>query len=126
MGIGPNATGQPKGKLLEAIEKSFGSFDRFKEAFTQMALTQFGSGWAWLTVKQDGSLAVCQTLNQDNPIMNIDGKCEGTPILTVDVWEHAYYLKYQNLRADYVKNFFNLINWPMVEKLYADALATAE
>jgi Fe-Mn family superoxide dismutase len=109
--MGPNGGGQPSGDLAEAINSAFGSFDAFKEAFSQAAATRFGSGWAWLCVNA-GKLEVCSTANQDNPLM--DEGCGGTPILGLDVWEHAYYLKYQNRRPDYINAFFNVINWDKV------------
>lgn len=118
--IGPNAGGKPSGALAEAIDKTFGSFDAFKEEFTKAATTRFGSGWAWLSVK-DGALFVSSTPNQDNPLMDVDGIKTGTPILGLDVWEHAYYLNYQNRRPDYIAAFFNVINWSAVEKIYAAA-----
>ena len=111
--MGPNGGGAPQGALAEAIDQAFGSFDAFKEAFSQAAKTQFGSGWAWLCVQSDGTLEVCATANQDNPLMPGIG-CGGTPILGLDVWEHAYYLNYQNRRPDYVTAFFNVINWAEV------------
>ena len=119
--MGPNAGGQPEGELLEAINRTFGSFDRFKTEFETAAKTQFGSGWAWLAVDGDGKLFVSQTPNQDNPLMDITAK-RGTPILALDVWEHAYYLKYQNRRADYVSAFWNVVNWKKVAELYKNAL----
>lgn len=109
--MGPNGGGQPSGELADAINSAFGSFDAFKEAFSQAAATRFGSGWAWLCVN-GGKLEVCSTANQDNPLM--DEGCGGTPILGLDVWEHAYYLKYQNRRPDYINAFFNVINWEKV------------
>jgi len=118
--MGPNGGGAPQGALAEAIDKSFGSFDAFKEAFSQAAKTQFGSGWAWLCVQGDGTLEVCATANQDNPLMPGIG-CGGTPILGLDVWEHAYYLNYQNRRPDYVAAFFNVINWAEVAARYEAA-----
>ena len=114
--MGPNCGGEPEGALADAIEKNFGSFDDFKSKFTAAAATRFGSGWAWLCVDSDGGLEVCSTANQDNPLM--PGECGKTPILCLDVWEHAYYLNYQNRRPDYVDAFFNVINWEVVAKLY--------
>ncbi len=105
------------GELLEAIENQFGSFEAFKELFSKAAATQFGSGWAWLCVHKGGKLEVCATANQDNPLMPSIG-CGGTPILGLDVWEHAYYLNYQNRRPDYIEAFFNIINWNKVAELY--------
>ena len=103
--------------MLDLINTSFGSFDTFKDKFSKAAATQFGSGWAWLCVMDDGKLEVCGTANQDNPLMPNIG-CGGTPILGVDVWEHAYYLNYQNRRVDYISAFMGLINWKVVENKY--------
>ena len=114
--MGPNCGGEPEGALAGAIEKSFGSFDGFKSKFAAAAATRFGSGWAWLCVDSDGDLEVCSTANQDNPLM--PGECGKTPILCLDVWEHAYYLNYQNRRPDYIDAFFNVINWEVVAKMY--------
>lgn len=111
--MSPDGGGLPSGDLAAAIDSSFGSFDSFKEQFTNAAQTQFGSGWAFLCVASDGSLEVCGTPNQDNPLMPGVG-CGGKPILGLDVWEHAYYLNYQNRRPDYVSAFFNVINWDAV------------
>jgi Fe-Mn family superoxide dismutase len=111
--IGPNAGGQPKGNVAAAIDKAFGSFDAFKEKFAQAATTRFGSGWAWLSVGKDGKLEISSTANQDNPLS--EGK---TPILTIDVWEHAYYLHYQNRRVDYIAAFWNVVNWQEVERRF--------
>jgi len=108
-----NAGGNPSGKLAEAIDAAFGSFDSLKEKMAAAGMTRFGSGWAWLIVK-DGKLEICSTPNQDNPLMDI-AEVKGTPILGVDVWEHAYYLKYQNKRADYLAAFWNVVNWSVVE-----------
>lgn len=110
--MSPNGGGNPTGNVAEMIERDFGSYDNFKEAFSKAAATRFGSGWAWLCVK-DGKLEVCSTANQDNPLMPGVG-CEGLPILGLDVWEHAYYLNYQNRRPDYINAFFNVINWEEV------------
>ncbi|MFN5633652.1 MAG: superoxide dismutase [Flavobacteriia bacterium] len=117
--MAPNAGGHPAGDLAAAIDSTFGSFDAFKEEFSKAAATRVGSGWAWLCVV-GGKLEVCSTPNQDNPLMG-EG-CQGTPILAIDVWEHAYYLKYQNRRPDYVNAFFNVINWDEVARRYAAAL----
>lgn len=117
--MSPNGGGEPSGELGEAIQRDFGSFANFKEAFSKAGATQFGSGWAWLCVK-DGKLEVCGTPNQDNPLMPNVG-CGGTPILGMDVWEHAYYLNYQNRRPDYIAAFFNVINWNEVAKRFAEA-----
>jgi Fe-Mn family superoxide dismutase len=119
--MGPNAGGQPDGALLDAINKTFGSFDKFKAEFETAAKTQFGSGWAWLSVGTDGKLFVSQTPNQDNPLMDVVVK-RGQPILALDVWEHAYYLKYQNRRPEYVSAFWNVVNWKKVAELYNEAL----
>jgi superoxide dismutase, Fe-Mn family len=115
--MSPNGGGSPSGALANAIDASFGSFDAFKEEFSKAAATRFGSGWAWLCVK-DGKLKVCSTANQDNPIMPGIG-CGGTPILGLDVWEHAYYLNYQNRRPDYVAAFFNVLNWDEISARFA-------
>jgi superoxide dismutase, Fe-Mn family len=117
--MSPNGGGKPTGELAAAIEKDLGSFDDFKAAFSKAGVTQFGSGWAWLCVK-DGKLEVCGTPNQDNTLMPGVG-CGGTPILCMDVWEHAYYLNYQNRRPDYIEAFFNVINWTEVARLFAAA-----
>lgn len=114
----PNGGGLPTGDLLAAIEKDFGSFEAFKAAFSKAGITQFGSGWAWLCVHKGGKLDVCGTPNQDNPLMPGVG-CGGTPILAMDVWEHAYYLHYQNRRPDYIDAFFNVINWTEVSRRFA-------
>ncbi len=120
--MGPNAGGAPSGDLAAAIDAACGSFDAFKEAFKKAAMTRFGSGWAWLVVTADGGVAVCSTANQDNPIMgeSVAG-CSGTPILGLDVWEHAYYLHYQNRRPDYVDAFWNVVNWDAVAERFAAA-----
>lgn len=116
--MSPSGGGEPTGALSEAIVRDFGSFEGFKEAFSKAATTRFGSGWAWLCVT-DGKLEVCSTANQDNPLMG-EG-CNGTPILGLDVWEHAYYLNYQNRRPDYINAFFNVIHWGVVGAKFAQA-----
>lgn len=115
--MSPNGGGTPSGDLAAAIDDAFGSFDAFKEKFSAAAGTRFGSGWAWLCVNKGGKVEVCSTPNQDNPLMPGAG-CEGHPILGLDVWEHAYYLNYQNRRPDYVAAFFNVINWDKVSENY--------
>ncbi|SFU26968.1 superoxide dismutase, Fe-Mn family [Pustulibacterium marinum] len=115
--MSPNGGGEPTGALADAINEAFGSFEAFKEKFSAAAATQFGSGWAWLCVHEGGKVDVCSTANQDNPLMPGIG-CGGTPILGLDVWEHAYYLNYQNLRPKYIEAFFNVINWEKVSELY--------
>lgn len=117
--MAPNAGGMPTGDLAKAIETDLGGFEKFKADFSNAGATRFGSGWAWLCVKE-GKLCVCSTPNQDNPLMDI-ADCKGTPILGMDVWEHAYYLHYQNRRPDYMAAFFNVINWTKVAELYAAA-----
>jgi len=116
-----NGGGLPTGKLSETITKTFSSFDEFKKQFSDAGKTRFGSGWAWLCLDDEGSLFICSTPNQDNPLMDIAEK-KGIPLLTMDVWEHAYYLKYQNKRPDYVEAFWNLVNWEEVAKRYESAL----
>lgn len=116
--MSPDGGGKPEGELAKAIDNAFGSFDAFKEQFSQAAATQFGSGWAWLCVEEGGKVSVCSTPNQDNPLMPWAG-CKGTPILGIDVWEHAYYLNYQNRRPDYINSFFNVIDWKEVSARYA-------
>ncbi len=116
--MSPNGGGLPTGDLAAAIDSAFGSFDEFKSAFSTAAATQFGSGWAWLCLT-NGKLEVCSTANQDNPIMGLG--CGGTPILGLDVWEHAYYLNYQNRRPDYINAFFSVINWTKVSEMFAAA-----
>ena len=117
--MSPNGGGKPNGELESAIDSAFGSYEAFKEAFSKAAATQFGSGWAWLCVLKGGGLEVCATANQDNPIMPSIG-CEGTPILGIDVWEHAYYLNYQNRRPEYINAFFNIIDWAKVTARYVE------
>ena len=114
----PNGGGLPTGDLLAAIEAAFGTFEEFKASFSKAGATQFGSGWAWLCVHKGGKVTVCGTPNQDNPLMPGVG-CGGTPILGLDVWEHAYYLHYQNRRPDYIEAFFNVINWTEVARRFA-------
>lgn len=116
--MSPNGGGNPQGELAAAIDSAFGSLDSMKEAFAKAAATRFGSGWAWLCVK-DGALEICSTANQDNPLM--EEGCAGTPILGLDVWEHAYYLNYQNRRPDYIGAFWNVVNWTKVAGLFAAA-----
>jgi Fe-Mn family superoxide dismutase len=116
--MSPNGGGKPSGKLLKAIENDFGSFDEFKKEFSAAAATRFGSGWAWLVKKPDGKLTVSSTPNQDNPLMDV-AEIKGKPVLGLDVWEHAYYLKYQNLRPDYIDAFWNIVNWEEVSKRFA-------
>ena len=116
--MSPNGGGIPSGDLASAINDSFGSFDEFKSTFSKAAGTRFGSGWAWLCVHPGGKLEVCSTPNQDNPLMKGVG-CGGQPILGLDVWEHAYYLNYQNRRPDYISGFFNVINWDFVSEQYS-------
>jgi Fe-Mn family superoxide dismutase len=116
--MSPDGGGKPDGELAKAIDAAFGSFEGFKEEFSKAGALQFGSGWAWLCVHNDGKVEVCSTPNQDNPLMPEIG-CGGTPILGMDVWEHAYYLKYQNKRPDYINAFFNVINWKEVSAKYA-------
>jgi Fe-Mn family superoxide dismutase len=115
--MSPDGGGLPSGSLATAIDNAFGSFEEFKSAFAKAAATQFGSGWAWLCVQANGNVEVCASANQDNPLMPGIG-CGGTPILGIDVWEHAYYLNYQNRRPDYINAFFNVIDWNKVSSLY--------
>lgn len=115
--MSPNGGGKPSGELATAIEKDFGSFENFKSEFAKAAATRFGSGWAWLCVHKGGKLEICSSANQDNPLMPGIG-CGGTPILGLDVWEHAYYLNYQNRRPDYIEAFFNVINWEEVTRRF--------
>ena len=115
--LSPHGGGNPSGNVALAINEQFGSFDGLKEKLSQAAMTRFGSGWAWLCVHKGGKLEVCSTPNQDNPLMPTIG-CGGTPIIGIDVWEHAYYLQYQNRRADYLANFFNVLNWEVVESRF--------
>ncbi len=119
--MAPNAGGAACGELAKKIDETFGSFDVFKEKISNLALTQFGSGWAWLSVSKDGSLVLSQSANQDNPISLGTGN---TPIFCIDVWEHAYYLKFKNLRANYIAEFFKVVDWKKVNELYLNALAS--
>lgn len=120
--IGPNKGGEPTGELLSAINAAFGSVAEFKTKFAEAGATRFGSGWAWLSVGTDGKLVVSSTPNQDNPLMNV-AEVKGTPILGMDVWEHAYYLKYQNRRPDYIAAFWNVVNWDAVAERFKKASA---
>lgn len=120
----PTAKTTPEGRLVEAINRSFGSLDQLKEEIKKLGLGQFGSGWAWLFVSYSGALAISSTPNQDNPLMDINVKNRGLPILGVDIWEHAYYLKYQNKRADYLDAFWSVLDWAAVEKKYEEVLST--
>lgn len=118
--MSPNGGGSPSGALNDAILNSFGSFEDFKSKFSAAAATRFGSGWAWLCAKKDGSLEICSTANQDNPLMQGVGS-DGYPIMGIDVWEHAYYLNYQNRRPDYINAFFNVVDWSIVGEKFAKA-----
>ena len=118
--MSPNGGGEPSGALADAINETYGSFDGFKEAFAKAGATRFGSGWAWLCVHEGGRVDVCSTPNQDNPLMPVVG-CGGAPILGMDVWEHAYYLNYQNRRPDYMAAFFNVINWDEVSRRFEES-----
>ena len=118
--MGPAAGQGPSGDLAAAIDEAFGNLDDFKEQFAAAAATRFGSGWAWLKMC-DGTLKVCSTANQDNPLMKLDGCCGGTPIMGLDVWEHAYYLHYQNRRPDYISAWWNVVNWEAVAERFAKA-----
>ncbi|MEX8549123.1 MAG: superoxide dismutase [Mucilaginibacter sp.] len=120
--LSPNGGGEPSGELATAINSAFGSFADFKTKFAEAGATRFGSGWAWLTVGADKKLQISSTPNQDNPLMDI-AEVKGTPILGMDVWEHAYYLKYQNRRPDYIAAFWNVVNWNQVNELYKKAMA---
>lgn len=120
--LSANGGGQPVGKLAQAITQTFGTFDAFKEAFGKAALSRFGSGWAWLCVKDDKSLAICSTANQDSPLMRGTVDPVGKPVIGLDVWEHAYYLHYQNRRADYITAFWNVVDWSKAEANYEAAL----
>ncbi|MCR6642214.1 MAG: superoxide dismutase [Sporocytophaga sp.] len=117
--LSPKSAGKPSGELAAAIDKKFGSFDKFKEEFNNAGATRFGSGWAWLIVTDGGELKVTSTPNQDNPLMDV-AEVKGFPLLGLDVWEHAYYLKYQNRRPDYIAAFWNLVNWDEVAKRFSE------
>jgi Fe-Mn family superoxide dismutase len=120
--LSPKGGGEPTGPIAEAIQKRYHDFNAFKKEFTQVALNHFGSGWAWLCVNQAGELFICSTPNQDNPLMDIvDKQCKGFPVLGLDIWEHAYYLKYQNRRAEYIEAFWNVVNWEEVNKRFQEA-----
>ena len=121
--IAPGSSTAPSGELASKINEKFGSFEGFKEQFAKAAATRFGSGWAWLCMCNTHGLNICSTPNQDNPIMDVSTDCHGLPILGLDVWEHAYYLKYQNKRPDYVNAFFNIINWDEVNRRYEHVLS---
>lgn len=121
--LSPNGGGTPISTLAKAIDEKWGSFDAFKDEFKKAAIGRFGSGWAWLCVKEDDSIAICSTPNQDNPLMDV-ADCKGTPILGLDVWEHAYYLKFQNKRPDYIDAFWNVVDWEAVQKRYVTAKGT--
>ncbi len=117
--MSPNGGGKPSGNLMLAIEKDFGSFESFKEEFSKAAATRFGSGWAWLVKQSNGKLVVSSTANQDNPLMDV-ADVKGTPIIGLDVWEHAYYLKFQNKRPDYISEFWEVVNWEEAAKRFQD------
>jgi len=119
--LSPNGGGEPGGSLAEAIQNQLGGFEKFKADLAQAGMTRFGSGWAWLCVKADKTLCICSTPNQDNPLMDV-AECPGTPILGIDVWEHAYYLNYQNRRADYLQAIWHVINWKEVQRRYDAAM----
>jgi Fe-Mn family superoxide dismutase len=121
--LSPNGGGTPTGALAEAINSELGGFDAFKSAFANAGATRFGSGWAWLVLKSDGTLSVTSTPNQDSPLMKGITEVEGTPIIGLDVWEHAYYLKYQNLRPNYIEAFWNVVDWKKADAIYSSAKA---
>ena len=119
--ISPNAGGTPEGALASAVEAELGGFEAFKTAFANAGATRFGSGWAWLVLKSDGTLAVTSTPNQDSPLMTAEAEVAGTPIIGLDVWEHAYYLKYQNMRPNYIDAFWNVVDWKKANAIYTEA-----
>tara|TARA_B100001769_G_scaffold54113_1_gene39189 strand:- start:3297 stop:3923 length:627 start_codon:yes stop_codon:yes gene_type:complete len=119
--ISPNAGGTPEGALASAVEAELGGFEAFKTAFANAGATRFGSGWAWLVLKSDGTLAVTSTPNQDSPLMTAEAEVAGTPIIGLDVWEHAYYLKYQNMRPNYIDAFWNVVDWKKANTIYTEA-----
>lgn len=121
--MSPNGGGNPTGKIADLITSTFGSFEEFKTKFNEAAANRFGSGWAWLCVKSDKTISICSSPNQDNPLMEV-AECKGVPILGLDVWEHAYYLKYQNRRPDYITAFWNVINWDQVNKNFDQAVTS--
>lgn len=121
--MSPNGGGHPTGKIADLITSTFGSFEEFKTKFNEAAANRFGSGWAWLCVKSDKTISICSSPNQDNPLMEV-AECKGVPILGLDVWEHAYYLKYQNRRPDYITAFWNVINWDQVNKNFDQAVTS--
>lgn len=121
--LSPNGGGTPTGALAEAINSELGGFDAFKSAFANAGATRFGSGWAWLVLKSDGTLSITSTPNQDSPLMKGITEVEGTPIIGLDVWEHAYYLKYQNLRPNYIEAFWNVVDWDKADAIYSSAKA---
>ncbi|MDP7006527.1 MAG: superoxide dismutase [Phycisphaerales bacterium] len=123
--MGPCNDGGPTGELADKIDSTFGSLDEMKGIFANAAATRFGSGWAWLTVNNSSDLCICSTANQDNPLMSDIGMCGCTPILSLDVWEHAYYLKYQNRRPDYIEAWWNVVNWSAVNALWTNAHTTS-
>jgi Fe-Mn family superoxide dismutase len=120
--LSPNGGGQPVGTLAKAIETKFGSFEAFKDEFKKAAISRFGSGWAWIVAQKDGSIVISSTPNQDNPLMDV-AEVKGYPVIGLDVWEHAYYLKFQNKRPDYIDSFWNIIDWNAAEKRYLEAQA---
>jgi Fe-Mn family superoxide dismutase len=121
--LSPNARPLTEGVVFDNLVSEFGGFDQFKAKFTAAAMARFGSGWTWLCLKPDASLCICSTPNQDNPLMTAEVDCPGIPILGLDVWEHAYYLRYQNRRPDYIESFFNVINWSQVTENYTAAIS---